>query len=134
MKLSKTLIILLAIIFYQIILYSNCYSASWQYVVTGEQNKIRFYIDIDSIQINYKKEQIRFWKKAIEPDGSYTKALYLCNYNEISYIMLQIDEYDKRGKVVYSYSFNQKESNKSYISPESCLEECLDAALSLKRR
>lgn len=129
MKLSRLLIIVFAAIFCQMILHHNCYSANWQYVATGS-DKAKSFIDIDNIKININKKEIRFWIKYVDPDNSSMKVYFLCNYDEKSYMMLDIIKYDKHGNSLGSSTPNPPE--KDYIAPDSSIELCLEAALSFK--
>ena len=121
----KSIIVALGVV---LLVPSVSYPANWQYV--GGSKSGKHYIDVDSIQDNTKNHEIKFWTKAVLPDGSYVKGLVICNYKEKSYISLQEVQYDKEGNVITSYNHIEDWGNKQHIIPDSSFEALLEAALS----
>ena len=127
MKPIKLIGIGLAIIICQSFLLHDCYAVNWQHEIRWK-NKMIFYIDTESVQLNQKINQIKFWYKAVSPYG-YDTCLMICNYKEKSYVIIKINSYDNNGKLTESSSFEPSKAEKQYISG-GVMEIILNEALS----
>ncbi len=126
-KSVNLVIILLLTVFCFAIQYKQTKAANWLYIATNN-SYTKYYVDIDSIQLNRKNHTIKYWEKAVKSDG-YSVALLLCDYNEQAYIALQLTGYDSKGNVIIS---GAPPTQKQYIIPGSVSEIVLNEILKLK--
>jgi hypothetical protein len=131
MKLSRALIIVLAIVLYQSITNHECCATNWQFV-TAWKNKQMHYIDHDSIQVNTEKKEITFITKTEQPSGYYDTMLVVCNYAEKYYKPIKVIQYDDNGNIVKSITNDPVKSDKKFIPVVSAMEVILNEALSIK--
>jgi tetratricopeptide (TPR) repeat protein len=96
-KIGKTASIFLTIILCLAIHTKECSSANWVHIYSGKRGE--FYIDVDRIEINKNKGEIRIYGKQILSDRSYLIFNYLIKYREKLYNPLTVERFNAKGKL-----------------------------------
>lgn len=130
MKIGKYLSIGLMLLLTQALLTQKSDAANWQ-LETPWKNKMIYYIDVDSIKIDKKSEQIQFWLKAVSPFG-YGTELILCNYKEKFFQILKYNDYDKMDNLLKTFTSEPDKAEKIKTTPDQVMFQIIESALSFK--
>jgi hypothetical protein len=98
MKLSKSIICIYIFIITLTLYSSICFAEDWVFVTFAKDLKI--YVDIDSIDFQREKKQVKCLTKAIFDDGSYVVAKEVFSIMDNTYKTISITQYDRNGKII----------------------------------